>query len=212
LFESTLAGWDRRDDCWVFGYASLLWRPEFDASEVRRARLWGWHRALEMRSRVNRGTPDVPGLVFALVPGGSCTGHALRIPKQRAEAELVQLWQREMPGGGVYTPRWLRCDTPHGPVQALTFTLARHHPNYTGPLDDPALDAILRRARGRFGSTLDYLLQTADQLERLGIRDRKLQRIAALGRRIAQEAEASSAFAPDSDPGHAPAPSHAPGA
>ncbi|MFM2069694.1 MAG: hypothetical protein RLZZ584_4603, partial [Pseudomonadota bacterium] len=182
--------------------------PEFDASEVRRARLWGWHRALEMRSRVNRGTPQCPGLVFALVAGGSCTGHVLRIPAERAAAELARLWEREMPGGGVYTPRWLRCDTADGAVRALTFTLPRSHPNYTGPLDDATLGHILRHARGRYGSTLDYLLQTADQLERLGIHDRRLQHAAALGRRIAREtvdpAAGSTPAAASAEPARAP--------
>jgi cation transport protein ChaC len=186
VYRSTLAGWDRAQDCWVFAYASLLWRPEFEAAEVRRARLWGWHRALEMRSRVNRGNPQQPGLVFALVGGGSCVGHALRLPRDRAEQELQRLWQREMPGAGIYQPRWLRCATADGPVRALAFTLARDHPNYTGQIGDEQLRAILQTASGRYGSTLDYLLQTAEQLDRLGIRDRKLERIAALGREVAR--------------------------
>ncbi len=185
VYQATLAGWVRSDDCWVFAYASLLWRPEFDAAEVRRARLWGWHRALEMRSRVNRGNPQQPGLVFALVGGGSCVGHVLRLPRDRAEQELQRLWQREMPGGGIYQPRWLRCDTAEGQVRALTFTLARDHPNYTGRLSDDQVRTILHTASGRYGSTLDYLMQTAEQLERLGIHDRKLERIAALGRQVA---------------------------
>ena len=62
--------WGGQQDLWVFGYASLIWRPEFDADEARPAVVHGWHRSLEMRSRVNRGTPECPGLVFALVPGG----------------------------------------------------------------------------------------------------------------------------------------------
>jgi cation transport protein ChaC len=186
VYQATLAGWDRGQDCWVFAYASLLWRPEFDAAEVRRARLWGWHRALEMRSRVNRGSPQQPGLVFALVAGGSCVGHALRLPRERAEQKLQRLWQREMPGGGIYQPRWLRCDTSGGEVKALAFTLARDHPNYTGRLSDEQVRAILHSASGRYGSTLDYLLQTAEQLDRLGIHDRKLERLAALGRQVAE--------------------------
>ena len=68
----------------MFGYASLIWRPEFDAVEQRPARVHGWHRALEMRSRINRGTPECPGLVFALVAGGSCRGMAYRIARERA--------------------------------------------------------------------------------------------------------------------------------
>ena len=115
----------------MFGYASLIWRPEFEAEEHRPAVVHGWHRALRMRSRVNRGTPERPGLVFALVPGGSCRGVVYRIARHRAEAELERLWAREMPTG-VYDPRWLPCRTPQGTVQALGFTLERRSPNYIG--------------------------------------------------------------------------------
>ena len=69
LLAHTLDGWGKQGDVWIFGYASLIWRPEFDAVEERPAMVHGWHRALAMRSRVNRGTPECPGLVFALVPG-----------------------------------------------------------------------------------------------------------------------------------------------
>src|SRR5574337_936566 len=78
LLAQTLAHWGGRGDLWVFGYASLIWRPEFDAVEHRPARVRGWHRTLQMRSRVNRGTPEQPGLVYALVSGGACRGMVYR--------------------------------------------------------------------------------------------------------------------------------------
>ncbi|MGI9405698.1 MAG: gamma-glutamylcyclotransferase, partial [Hyphomicrobiaceae bacterium] len=33
-------------DIWVFGYGSLIWRPDFEHAEFRRARLHGYHRDL----------------------------------------------------------------------------------------------------------------------------------------------------------------------
>ena len=66
--------WGGQSDLWVFAYASLIWRPDFAVAEQRLARVHGWHRALQMWSRVNRGTPAYPGLVFALLSGGSCQG------------------------------------------------------------------------------------------------------------------------------------------
>jgi cation transport protein ChaC len=168
-------------DLWVFGYASLMWRPEFESVEERCATVRGWHRSLRMRSRVNRGTPACPGLVFALVHGGSCQGKVYRVAQHRVEAELPLLWQREMPTG-VYDPKWLTCRTPHGPVRALGFTLSRTSPNYTGLLDDAMLLDIFRTACGRYGTTLDYLLRTARCLEECGIRDREIERLVALAR------------------------------
>ena len=121
LLDKTLKEWGGHGDVWVFGYASLIWRPEFEAAEQRRAVVYGWHRALEMRSRVNRGTPECPGLVFALVRGGSCHGVVFRIPEHDAHAQLERLWTREMPTG-IYDPRWLHCRTSHGRVKALAFS------------------------------------------------------------------------------------------
>lgn len=176
--------WGGRGDLWVFGYASLIWRPEFDASERRPARVHGFHRALKMRSRVNRGTPEIPGLVFALLPGGSCHGLAFRIARDRAGDELTRLWAREMPTA-VYDARWLPCVTTKGTVRALGFTLRRSNPSFTGVLDDAEMVAILKTARGRYGTTLDYLLDTAQGLAAHGIRDREIERLVRLAHRHA---------------------------
>jgi len=184
LLEQTLQSRGEQDDLWVFGYASLIWRPEFDAAESRPAAVYGWHRALQMRSRVNRGTPECPGLVFALVPGGSCRGMAYRLHRNKAQSELERLWAREMPTG-VYDPKWLSCRTPHGRVRALAFTLGRTSPSHTGALPDAQVIDILRRSRGRYGTTLEYLMETATSLRACGIRDREIERLVALARRHA---------------------------
>jgi cation transport protein ChaC len=88
----------------VFAYASLIWRPEFQACEQRPATVFGHHRALKMWSRINRGTPERPGLVFALLPGGSCQGQVHQLPRDQAPDALQRLWAREMPTQ-TYTPR-----------------------------------------------------------------------------------------------------------
>src|SRR5690606_23945906 len=64
--DTALAHWNQRDDLWVYGYGSLIWRPEFDFVERRHALLRGYHQSLCLWSRVNRGTPERPGLVFGL--------------------------------------------------------------------------------------------------------------------------------------------------
>jgi cation transport protein ChaC len=176
--------WHGHAERWVFGYASLIWRPEFDAAEHRPALVHGWHRALRMRSRVNRGTPEQPGLVFALLPGGACRGVVYRLRAESAEQELDRLWAREMPTG-VYDPKLLPCRTARGPVLALAFTLSRRSDACLARLPDADMLHILRHARGRYGSTLEYLCETAAALRERGVRDREVERLVALARRHA---------------------------
>ena len=176
MLERVRQEWGGQSDLWVFAYASLIWRPDFAVAEQRRARVHGWHRALQMWSRVNRGTPACPGLVFALLSGGSCQGMVLRVAQQDADDVLQKLWLREMVTG-VYDPKWLPCATPMGNVNALAFTLSRQSPNFTGKLSSAQLQQIFRHARGRYGTTLDYAQQTLDGLMAHGIHDRALDRI-----------------------------------
>jgi len=184
MFEEAMRTWGGDGDLWVFGYASLIWRPEFDSVEARPAVVHGWHRALQMRSRVNRGTPECPGLVFALVSGGSCRGMVYRIERAEVPEQMERLWRREMPTG-VYDPKWLSCRTTQGRVNALAFTLSRSSPAHTGPIPDAQMLEILRSAIGRYGSTLEYLLETANSLRGCGIRDADIERLVGLARRHA---------------------------
>ena len=168
------AQWGGKAPLWVFAYASLLWRPEFEVAQQSLARVQGWHRALQMWSRVNRGTPAQPGLVFALLRGGSCWGMVQQVPAAQANEVLERLWSREMPTG-VYVPRWLRCHTETGPVQALAFTLPHTSPQNTGRLSKAHYQRIFSdTVGGRFGTTLDYALQTYERLLALGIDDPNL--------------------------------------
>ncbi len=181
MLQRTKTQWGGDKDLWVFGYASLIWRPEFDFAERRPARVHGWHRALRMWSHVNRGTEECPGLVFAMLSGGSCQGMVFRIPQRDAQAALERLWVREMPTP-VYDPRWLPCQTDQGPVQALTFTLSRRSPSHTGALAAHDYQRIFRHANGRYGSTRDYAHDTYHGLRAVGIHDRALGRLLELSR------------------------------
>lgn len=179
MLESVSREWGGQDDLWIFGYASLIWRPEFEFAEERCATLYGYHRALKMWSRINRGTPECPGLVFGLLHGGSCKGVVFRIPQHQVEAVLPALWAREMPNG-VYDPKWLQCQTAQGRVRALAFTLSKRSPNHTGVLHADAYRQIFSSARGRYGTTKEYAQLTYDKLRELGIEDRALRQLLKL--------------------------------
>lgn len=195
LRGQVLAGWTPGTDFWVFAYASLIWRPGFDCPEHRPALLRGHHRALKMWSHVNRGTPECPGLVFALLPGGSCRGRVLRLPPDGIEQVFDGLWRREM-ATLTYQPRWLRCQTPQGDVRALAFTLPRHSPGYAGTLADDHYRRVFAQARGCYGTTLDYARRTHDSLQALGIRDHALAALLALAGEAPAEAGAPAPVPP----------------
>ncbi|MCW5221276.1 gamma-glutamylcyclotransferase [Verminephrobacter aporrectodeae subsp. tuberculatae] len=181
MLERALQDWGGHADLWVFGYGSLIWRPDFDYAERRAAKVHGWHRALKMWSRVNRGTPQCPGLVFGMLSGGSCRGMVFRVDRRDGRQVMIDLWQREMVTA-VYDPRWLSCQTLHGPVRALAFTLSRKSPQHAGELPDHEYLRIFEQACGRFGSTRAYAQTTFDALRKHGIHDRALARLIALTR------------------------------
>ncbi|MGY8904601.1 MAG: gamma-glutamylcyclotransferase [Burkholderiales bacterium] len=179
LLEQTLIEWGGKHDLWVFGYASLIWRPDFEFTERHLAQVHGWHRSLQMWSHINRGSPECPGLVFALLSGGSCLGVVFRVPRRKAHDTLVRLWGREMPGG-VYDPRWLNCVTEIGTVKALAFTLSRQSRSFTGSLSDAQYRRVFSHSEGCYGTTLDYARQTYDCLLQHGIADVALRRVLKL--------------------------------
>ncbi len=160
---------------WLFAYGSLIWRPECLATERVRGRVHGYHRGLYLWSHEHRGTPQLPGLVFGLDRGGSCSGFAYRLSEEQLEASLYALWQREMPVP-CYRAHWLNCRLENGQVvQALGFVLERHLPSYAGNLPDSVLTQVLQSACGRYGSTRDYVEQTASALRSHAMPDRNLE-------------------------------------
>jgi len=174
--DAAMAHWHPQQDVWVFGYGSLVWRPDFDYAERRSALLKGYHRALCLWSRVNRGTPERPGLVFGLDVGGSCRGMAYRVPSRQVPDTLHELWKREMPSGA-YIPKWLSCRTHEGNVKALVFTMDRSKDAYVRGLTRDQLVAVVRDAHGTYGPCTEYVLETAQALKAAGIHDKKLEAV-----------------------------------
>ena len=163
-------------DLWVFGYGSLMWRPGFEYRDVQPARLYGYHRALCVWSWVHRGTREQPGLVFGLDAGGSCVGRAFRIPAAAKQAVVEYLYAREMVTA-VYIPRLHTVRLAGTAVTALCFVVDRRHRQYAGRLDVEQAASVVATAQGQSGANRDYLCNTVDHLEELGIREPSLIRI-----------------------------------
>ena len=173
--DATLTRWDGRADVWLFGYGSLIWNPGLPAVESCRAQVYGYHRGLYLWSRVNRGTPQQPGLVLALDRGGSCPGVAFRLAGAEVRPHLEALWRREMAMGS-YRPAWLPCVLADGRrVRALAFVMRREAPTYAGRLPDDVVRIVFSCAQGRYGTTRDYVARTVEALRASGMPDRALE-------------------------------------
>jgi cation transport protein ChaC len=165
-------------DFWVFGYGSLMWRPGFAHTETHRARLYGYRRALCIRSHVHRGTPDRPGLVLGLDRGGSCLGMAFRVPGNLSGEVMAYLRERELITN-VYFEKTLPVRLEGGDVvAAIAYVVDRTHEQYARNVDvDEAVRAV-SGAIGQSGRNEEYVLNTIEHLHALGIRDQWLESVA----------------------------------
>jgi cation transport protein ChaC len=175
--DASLAHWDRRSPLWVFGYGSLIWKPEFEFEARQPAHIHGYHRRLCLRSVSYRGTHECPGIVAGLDRGGSCLGMAYRVGAADVPRVFRELWEREMFLGS-YRPTWLQAKLlRRAGVEALAFVVRRDAFNYGGRLADDELVQILVRACGSKGTSLEYLQRTVAALHEAGLRDPHLERL-----------------------------------
>lgn len=161
---------------WVFAYGSLLWDPGFVPEEQASARLDGYRRSFCMWSFHYRGTEEAPGLVLALdqEEGASCAGLALRPRAGEADAVLDGIRRRELISDA-YEERKvaLRLDSGRE-VEALAFVVRRGHRQYAC-LDAETQARTIATARGLRGPNRDYLVNTAERLGALGLRDPEIE-------------------------------------
>ena len=163
-------------DIWVFGYGSLMWRPGFRFAEAHAARLFGYHRALCVRSMIHRGTPDRPGLVMGLKAGGSCVGRAYRVVAAEANDVLDYLTWREL-RRDTYRATPCRLWLDDRVVEGVTFTVHRGSTQYSGDLTLGEMAALVDEGVGSSGSSYDYLTDAVAHLNAVGVDDPKLSRL-----------------------------------
>lgn len=179
---------------WLFGYGSLIWKPETAYEVAEQAVARGWHRRFCLGWDYRfRGSKETPGVMLALDRGGQCRGVIYRLPEAELEAELHKLIRREMSMVPSAFPwRFIDVVATDGRQRALTFAMNRRSGRYVAGLSDEALAEVLATAVGFRGSMAEYLFATVSKLEELGIHDKNLWRLQEL---VAERIEA--AYPPD---------------
>ena len=177
LIESRRVSPPRDRDFLVFAYGSLMWRPGFDFRTVEPATLRGYHRAFCIQSTHYRGTVENPGLVLGLDRGGRCMGRLYRVRPEIAVDVAEYLHRRELITG-CYVPKWLKVQPADGEREsALAYVADRSHYQYAGRLTEHQVVSLVRHAVGVMGSNAEYLRNTVQHLDELGVADSNLHRL-----------------------------------
>ena len=162
---------DRRGERWVFGYGSLMWRPEFAFVERRIGLLAGLARAFCIYSVHHRGTRERPGLVLGLAPGAGVRGAAYAVTPIDWPSVYAYLTEREQP-----TETYVEASVPillddGRTVEAVTFLSDTHHPQWAGVLSPARQAELIAGARGLSGRNIDYLRDLIIHLREMGEAD-----------------------------------------
>ena len=166
------------DPLWVFAYGSLIWKPDFDATEYKRATADGWHRSFCLIMRAWRGTPEQPGLMMALESGGRCDGVLYRIAEEDRWRQIRRMLFRELRfRENQEMIHWIEVEAGGERVRAMTFWAGPKGENVSPGLPLEEVAVILARACGHAGSCAEYLYNTVAHLEAMGIHDRNLWRL-----------------------------------
>ncbi len=175
---------------WVFAYGSLIWKPAGEIAEQRPALLHGWHRKFCFRILRYRGCDERPGLMMTLDRGGAVRGVIQRLRRAHVGESLEEVLRREHGyKPSAHQATWVTVTSEGRRLPALTFVINRQAPAYLGALTLAQQAEMIAVGCGHVGTCAEYLKNTVEHLEALGIHDRYLwalqqmvaERIAAAG-------------------------------
>lgn len=175
------------DEFWIFGYGSLVWRPDFPYRHRRPAFIKGWVRRFWQGSTDHRGVPGAPGRVVTLLPdeNSMCWGMAYEIGGDDLDATLAHLDYREKGGYSVERTRLYFSPTDDSVAveDAQIYIGTPDNPNYLGPADPAHIARQVRESHGPSGPNDEYVLRLAEALRDIGADDSHVFEIEALLRR-----------------------------
>ena len=159
-----MAQFDHLDSVWLFGYGSLIFKPDFPYLARQAASIRGWSRRFWQGSHDHRGTFERPGRVVTLIQdsAASCAGMAYLITPE----VFSHLDYREKNGYLRFASEMQLAD---GRLEVgLVYIATEENAAFLGAADEAAIARQIAQAQGPSGSNREYLLKLAQSLRELG--------------------------------------------
>jgi len=159
-------------DIWLFGYGSLIWRPDFPYQKKSVALVDGWVRKFWQGSHDHRGVPEAPGRVVTLLPEADqqCAGMAFQIAHKDALEIFRALDHREKNGYERHTSPCLLIEEKRT-VECIFYVASESNVAFLGPAPLIEIAQQINSSVGPSGSNREYLLQLANALRNLNLPD-----------------------------------------
>lgn len=151
---------------WIFGYGSLVWKPDFKYKRSKVGFIQGYKRRFWHGDNFHRGNDELPGRVVTLIEDddASTWGVAFEVSGSQVEESLKYLNVRETVCGGYATKMvdFFPEEAGQPPVQALVYIATSDNPLYLGPASPEEIGTQIALCRGKTGHNMEYLLQLAE--------------------------------------------------
>lgn len=169
-------------DVWVFGYGSLVWRPDFPFLESRVATISGWTRRFWQGSTDHRGVPGAPGRVVTLVeaPSDTCWGRAYLIGADDRGDVLDHLDYREKGGYSMHEVDMAFPASGKDSARGLIYIAVPGNPNWLGDAPMAQIAEQVRVSNGPSGPNIEYVVELAESLRAIGADDAHVFELARL--------------------------------
>ncbi|XP_028994095.1 glutathione-specific gamma-glutamylcyclotransferase 1-like [Betta splendens] len=155
-----------KSSLWIFGYGSLVWKPDFAYKGRKVGHIKGYKRRFWHGDDFYRGDKEKPGRVVTLVEDQeACTwGVAYEVTGSQAEDSLQYLNMREVVLGGymMETVEFIPKEKGQCPVLALVYIATSDNPIYLGPAPHGEIAAQIALCRGSTGLNIEYLVRLAE--------------------------------------------------
>ncbi|XP_030071227.1 glutathione-specific gamma-glutamylcyclotransferase 1 [Microcaecilia unicolor] len=152
---------------WIFGYGSLVWKPDFQFTSSKVGFIQGYSRKFWQGDTFHRGNERMPGRVVTLQEDYDCCtwGIAYEVCGEQIELSLQYLNVRESVLGGYATKIvnfYPQDEGPSGTIMALVYIATPQNPSYLGPASEEDIAAQIIVSSGCSGHNIEYLLRLAD--------------------------------------------------